>query len=117
MIRINRYPHLDKLRTDIERAQVAAQYSRSCALDLERGTSTEPHTVPHDYTQLAMDLERHVLTAPADSIHRGMHIYDLAGLLRALDTDMLTPRGMHSISGAALHLSADLLADMEVNDA
>jgi hypothetical protein len=113
MIHINHYPHLDKLRADIDRAQVAARYARSCALDLERGTNTEPHTAPHDYTRLAMDLERHVLTAPPGSIHRDMHIYDLAGLLRILDNDILTPRGMHSVSGAALYLSGDLLAEME----
>jgi len=114
MNHINHYPHRDEMRQDIERAQVAVQYARSCALELERGSSTEPHTPPHDYTSLALRLEAHVLSAPAGALPYGMHLYDLAGLLRTLDSDMLTPRGQHSIAGAALHLVADLLIATEV---
>lgn len=112
MIRIN--PYLDELRQDIERAQVAARYARSCALELELGdSSAEPHTPPHDYTSLALRLEAHVLSAPAGALPFEVHLYDLAGLLRTLDSDMLTPRGQHSIAGAALHLIADLLISTE----
>lgn len=104
-------PHPSELRTDIERAQMAATYARGCLLEPKPHEAI--HVGPHDYAQLARRLECHVLTqAEADEV-LGLQLVQLAGLLSAINSGMLSPRELHAVAGAAVRLSTHLLASME----